>query len=100
VMTGSKRPASASTPVALVTGSSRDIGRAIVLRLASDGCDVVVHSMSSKDEGEDVAAEAREFGVRAEYRQADVRDYDQVGVMLREVGASLGPVSVVVNNAA
>ena len=46
----------------LVTGSSRGIGRAIALRLARDGFDVVVHCRSRVDEAEQVAAEVRALG--------------------------------------
>ena len=58
--------------VALVTGSGRNIGRATVLELAKHGADVVVNARSNRDEAESVAAEAREFGVRAIVRIADV----------------------------
>jgi 3-oxoacyl-[acyl-carrier protein] reductase len=58
----------------LVTGSSRGIGRAIALRLARDGYDVVVHCRSRVEEAEAVAAEARELGRRARCLQFDVSD--------------------------
>jgi 2-hydroxycyclohexanecarboxyl-CoA dehydrogenase len=85
--------------IALVTGSSRDIGRSTVLRLASEGCDVVVHSMSTVDEGEQVAREAEKFGVKSLYCQADLRDYDQVGGMIDRATSALGPINVLVNSA-
>ena len=49
----------------LVTGGSRGIGRAIALRLAQDGFDVVVHCRSRVDEAETVAAQIRELGRQA-----------------------------------
>ncbi|MBH9551596.1 3-ketoacyl-ACP reductase FabG2 [Inhella gelatinilytica] len=58
----------------LVTGSSRGIGRAIALRLARDGYDVVVHCRSRRDEAEAVVAEVRALGRKARVLQFDVAD--------------------------
>ncbi|MBN8226607.1 3-oxoacyl-ACP reductase FabG [Corallococcus macrosporus] len=58
----------------LVTGSSRGIGRAIALRLARDGYDVVVHCRSKRDEADAVAAQVREAGREARVLQFDVAD--------------------------
>lgn len=58
----------------LVTGSSRGIGRAIALRLARDGYDVVVHCRSRRDEADAVAAQVREAGRDARVLQFDVGD--------------------------
>ncbi|HSC80705.1 MAG TPA: 3-oxoacyl-ACP reductase FabG [Chitinolyticbacter sp.] len=56
----------------LVTGSSRGIGRAIALRLARDGYDLVLHCRSRRDEAESVAAQVRELGRAARVLQFDV----------------------------
>ncbi|WP_223635883.1 3-oxoacyl-ACP reductase FabG [Corallococcus sp. EGB] len=58
----------------LVTGSSRGIGRAIALRLARDGYDVVVHCRSKREEAEAVAAQVREAGRASRVLQFDVAD--------------------------
>ncbi|GMU08579.1 3-oxoacyl-ACP reductase FabG [Corallococcus caeni] len=58
----------------LVTGSSRGIGRAIALRLARDGHDVVVHCRSKRDEADAVAAQVREAGRESRVLQFDVAD--------------------------
>lgn len=58
----------------LVTGSSRGIGRAIALRLARDGYDIVLHCRSRMDEAETVAAQIRESGRAARILQFDVAD--------------------------
>ena len=50
---------------ALVTGSGRNIGRAIILKLAEAGANVVVNARTNKEEAEAVAAEARALGVAA-----------------------------------
>src|SRR5688500_11485561 len=61
----------------LVTGSSRGIGRAIALRLARDGYDIVVHCRSRIADAESVAAEVLSFGRVARRLQFDVADRDQ-----------------------
>jgi len=86
--------------VALVTGSGRNIGRAIALGLAADGIDIVVNVRESRDEAESVAEAARALGVRASVAVADVRDEGAVGRMFDAALSELGPVSILVNNAA
>jgi 3-oxoacyl-[acyl-carrier protein] reductase len=66
----------------LVTGSSRGIGRAIVLRLARDGYDLVVHCRSRRDEADAVAAEIRALGRAARCVQFDVADRDACAAVL------------------
>ena len=58
----------------LVTGASRGIGRAIALRLARDGYDLVVHCRSRVEEAEAVAAQARELGAQARVLSFDISD--------------------------
>src|SRR5690606_12900741 len=58
----------------LVTGASRGIGRAIALRAAQDGYDVVVHCRSRRDAAEAVAAEITALGRRSRVLQFDVAD--------------------------
>ena len=88
--------------VALVTGAARGIGRAICERLAADGAAVAVNywSQGRAVEAEAVAAGIRESGGSAMAVRADVSDAGQVEVMVREVAGALGPVTILVNNAA
>src|SRR5688500_19587660 len=58
----------------LVTGSSRGIGRAIALRAAADGFDVVVHCRSRRDEAEAVVGEVKALGRQSRLMQFDVAD--------------------------
>ena len=86
--------------VALVTGGNRNIGRAIVLALASRGCHVVVNASRSRDEAEAVAAEARAHGVKAQTALGDVGRAEDVRALAQRALAEFGTVDIVVNNAA
>lgn len=63
-----------TSPCVLVTGASRGIGRAIALRLARDGYDIVVHCRSRREEAEAVAAEIRAIGREARVLCFDIAD--------------------------
>ena len=84
---------------ALVTGSSRGIGRAIALALASAGADVAVHCRVSRAEAEQVAGAIRQAGGRAVVVQGNVRRSDEVRAAVDAVLAEYGRVDVLVNNA-
>jgi NAD(P)-dependent dehydrogenase (short-subunit alcohol dehydrogenase family) len=85
--------------VALVTGSSGGIGRAIALRAAAAGASVAIHYHSSEEAAEEAAEEARELGAPAATTvQGDVTDPDGVDAMFGAVEAELGTVDVLVNN--
>lgn len=87
------------TRVALVTGGSRGIGRAIALRLAADGHAVAVNYASRADAAAAVVEEIRAVGGTAEAFGADVSDAEAVSTMFEAIGEVLGPVEVLVNNA-
>jgi len=84
--------------VALVTGGTRGIGKAIALRLAGEGADVAVASHSS--DGTPVVRELESAGVRATAVRGDLSDPEQVGELFAAVRAALGDVDILVNNAA
>ena len=85
--------------VALVTGGSRGLGRAIAIRLAEAGHRLAVNYANNADAAEKVVAEIEERGGEAVSLQADVSQSDQVERLFAETGERLGPVSVLVNNA-
>jgi 3-oxoacyl-[acyl-carrier protein] reductase len=85
--------------VALVTGSSRGIGRAVALALAANGAQVVVNSRSDRSGGEDLVKEIVQGGGEAIYRQADVSIETQVEALFDSVEEAFGPVDLLINNA-
>jgi 3-oxoacyl-[acyl-carrier protein] reductase len=85
--------------VALVTGASRGIGRAIALALAEQGAAVAVNFQTRAEDAEAVAGQIRSAGGKAIAIRADVSVSAQVADMAERVAAELGPVDVLVNNA-
>ncbi|MDV6374405.1 3-oxoacyl-[acyl-carrier-protein] reductase [Deinococcus arenicola] len=85
--------------VALITGSSRGLGRAMALKLAADGFDVAIHYGRNAAEAGKVADAARECGVRAEVFGADLTTPANAGKLVEDVIAQMGRLDVLVNNA-
>ena len=85
--------------IALVTGSSRGIGRAIAAQLARSGWAVCINYIERRDCAEELAAQLTAEGCRVMVRQADVADMAAVEAMVRDIEATFGPVSLLVNNA-
>jgi 3-oxoacyl-[acyl-carrier protein] reductase len=85
---------------ALVTGGSRGLGRAICLALAAEGAKVAVNYRESADKAGAVADEIAKAGGRAVAVRADIAAEADVVAMFDHVQAALGPVEVLVNNAA
>jgi enoyl-[acyl-carrier protein] reductase III len=85
---------------ALVTGASRGIGRAIALRLAEAGADVVINYLSARSAALEVAEKAAAMGRRAWVVKADVSEQDDVRSMIEFVGREAGRLDILVSNAA
>lgn len=85
--------------IALITGSSRGIGRAIAALLARSGWAVCINYRERHDCAEELAAQLTAEGCRVMVCQADVSDRDAVNTMVRRAEEAFGPISLLVNNA-
>ena len=85
--------------VAVVTGSSRGIGRAIAIELAKSGIDIIVNSDRNPQQGLEVVNEINKIGQRAIYIQTDVSDPNQVEKMVEKIINKFGKINILVNNA-
>ncbi|HAV33243.1 MAG TPA: oxidoreductase, partial [Planctomycetaceae bacterium] len=84
---------------ALVTGSSKGIGRAVAVSLAKGGANVVVNCSGSRAQAEDVAAEIRRLGRKSYVAVCDVSDQSAVEAMVAKVVAEFGSLDLFVSNA-
>jgi enoyl-[acyl-carrier protein] reductase III len=86
--------------VALVTGAARGIGRAVALKLASEGCDIAANYYNSADEAEALCAEVRALGRRAVAIQGSVGIPDSVDEIFAEFRKHYDRLDIIVSNAA
>jgi NAD(P)-dependent dehydrogenase (short-subunit alcohol dehydrogenase family) len=85
---------------ALVTGSSRGIGRALAVGMAQEGCSVVVNYHKNRAAAESTASEIEKLGSSVHIVQADVSEIDEISRLIIEAESFLGGIDVLVNNAA
>src|SRR5437867_1024685 len=93
-------PGALAGKVALVTGASRGIGRAIARKLASAGCDIAANYYNSADEAETLCAEVRGMGRHACAIQGSVGIPESVDEMFVELSRHYDHLDIVVSNAA
>jgi len=86
--------------VALITGSSRGIGKATALKLAASGYDIVINYARSKKAAEETAEEIRALGRRVLIVRANVGDVAKIKAMFAEIKEEFGRLDVFINNAA
>ena len=88
-----------SGKIALVTGASRGIGKAIAIELARDGADIIINYHHNEEEAMEVVSEIEKLGRKAVALKADVGDFDQVSKMCGIIKEKFGRLNIVVNNA-
>ena len=86
--------------VALVTGSSRGIGRACALRLAEAGADIVINYVTSQAAADELAERIRDLGRRVAVVKADVSENDDIESMMEFIDEKFGKLDILVSNAA
>ena len=84
---------------ALVTGSSRGIGRGIALKLAGDGVKVAIHYVQNEAAAKDTLAKVRSLGSDGFIVQADVKKPEEIKAMFRKVADEFGELDIFVSNA-
>lgn len=85
--------------IAVVTGASRGIGRAIAIKLAKEGATVIVNYNGSEARAQEVVKEIQGLGQTAEAIQCNVSDYESAGEFLSGVIKKYGKLDILVNNA-
>ena len=84
--------------VALITGASRGIGRAIALKFASEGYNIAINYIGNQDEALEVQKECCTHGIGAMIYEGDVTDYGAMDQMMKAVLEQFGSIDVLVNN--
>lgn len=85
--------------IAVVTGASRGIGRAVALRLAREGAAVIVNYNGSEDKAKQVLSEIEQQGGKGAVYQCDVSDFKQCEAFIKDVIKTYGSLDILVNNA-
>lgn len=98
-MSPSSPPSGTRTPVALITGGRRGIGRGCAYSLAEAGFDVVIGDLEKCADAEETLAGVTGRGKRAAFVQADIADIDGHGRLVEETVAAFGALDCLVNNA-
>lgn len=85
--------------VALVTGASRGIGRAIAIELAKAGAEVIINYLGSEEKAQEVKATIEGLGKKAHLARFDVANPQEVIAAIKELEPRIGPIHILVNNA-
>jgi len=86
--------------VALVTGAAKRLGRAVALRLAEEGADVVIHHRASGPEATQVASEMEKLGRQTLIVAADLQNIAEIRRLIEETEKKFGRLNILVNSAA
>jgi len=85
--------------IALITGSSQGIGAACALRLAKDGCDIILNGHKFDERGKKLITEIQEMGSKAVFLEADLSKADAATKLINDAVAVFGHLDILVNNA-
>ncbi len=85
--------------VALVTGASRGIGRAIAYEFAKEGADVIVNYKGSEDKAKELVEQIKRLGRKAYLAKFDVANSEEVKKKIKEIEETIGKIDILVNNA-
>lgn len=85
--------------IALITGSSQGIGAACALRLAKDGCDIILNGHKFDERGEKLIAEIQDMGRKATFLKADLSKAKEAAKLITDAVAAFGHLDILVNNA-
>jgi 3-oxoacyl-[acyl-carrier protein] reductase len=85
--------------VALITGSAKGLGKMTALRLAEQGCDVVINYVNSELEAQELAGLIRQKGVRSLAVKADVSRLDDIRELVGQAEREMGSIDILINNA-
>lgn len=85
--------------IALITGSSQGIGAACALRLAKDGCDIILNGHKFDERGEKLIAEIQDMGRKATFLKADLSNAKEATKLITDAVAVFGHLDILINNA-
>jgi len=85
--------------VAIITGASRGIGRAIALEMAKNGANIAIIYAGNKEKAEETKAKVEEYGARANIYKCDVANFEEAAQCVKNVLDDFGRVDILVNNA-
>lgn len=85
--------------VVLVTGGSRGIGRAICVKMAELGADIVINYAGNETAAEQTALVCRSYGVEAMTLQCDIADHEKCNEMIKKIVDRFGKIDILINNA-
>ena len=93
-------PSQKDARVALVTGAAKRLGKAIALRLATDGADLIIHYRESQKEAQETVAEVKKLGRRAFAVRADLTNDSEIKKLFAQTREHFGRLDILVNSAA
>jgi len=85
--------------IAIISGASRGIGRAIALELAREGANIAFNYLKSKSEAQELEEELKALGVKAKAYQLDISNFDTVSEWVKETKEFFGGLDIIINNA-